>query len=275
MPTSSHPLADGALGWLDRRLGTSLRESIRLALQLSRAAASGPLAPRMVLAGIAFGLRPGRGPVRVRLRGPRGPVAFTLPDFSGLKVLWEVFVGDEYAAASEGPPRAILDLGANIGASCLFFRLRYPSARIVAVEPNPELVPMLRHNVRDLGVEVVAAAVAPAAGTVDFYPHEQSWHGSTALAHGPAVRVPAVAMDDLIADDVDLVKIDVEGAELELIPASRRLSGVRAVLGEIHALPDSPELGRVLEALERFDVELAPQPAGVPFVVFRAVASGD
>lgn len=228
----------------------------------------------MLLAGLAYGLRPRRGALTVSLQGPGGPLAFTVPDYSGLKVLWEVFVDGEYAAAPEAPPRAILDLGANAGATCLYFRLRYPRARIVAVEPNPDLVPILHSNVDGLGVEVLAAAVAPVEGSVDFHPHAQSWHGSTALVHGAAVRVPAVALDDLIAEDVDLVKIDVEGAELEVIPASRRLPGLAAVIGEIHALKGSAEMERVLEALEGFDVELAPQPAGVPFRLFRAVACG-
>lgn len=57
---------------------------------------------------------------------------------------------------------------------------------------------------------------------------------------------------------------------MELIPASRRLSGVRTILGEVHARRDSDDMTRVLEALSGFDVELETAPAEAPFTVFRA-----
>jgi FkbM family methyltransferase len=259
-----------ALARHEQRRPVKLVRGLRLGLQLAPRIAGGVAArAHVALAGVLFSLGR-RRPMTLKLTGPRGPVAFSVPDHAALLMLWEMFVVGEYAIDPPHPPRAIVDLGANIGASVLFLRRRFPDARIVAVEASPTLAALLRENTRDLTVDVRPVAVAASAGAVTFYAAADSWAGSTTWDVGDPVQVPAVALDDLLDDDVDMIKIDVEGAEFDIMPASRRLRSARIVVGEIHAPPGSPEAEALLATLEGFDITTNSGDDD-RFTVFQAV----
>jgi FkbM family methyltransferase len=245
------------------RLAGILRGA-KLGLRLAPLIASGSARARVVLAGILFCAGRAR-PMRLRLTAPGGPVTFTVPDHAAMMVFQEVFIGREYALDGIEPPATILDLGANVGVSALFFRRQFPDARIVAVEASPALCRLLRENTAGLGVEVRDVAVAARSGTATFYESAESWTGSTIRAVGPAVQVPAVSLDELLECGADLVKVDVEGAEFDVLPASRRLRDARVVVGEIHAPAASAQ--PLLAALDGFDVATA----GNGHTIFRAV----
>lgn len=58
-----------------------------------------------------------------------------------------VFVDEEYGFNLATPPAVIIDAGANAGMSAVYFALRYPGARIIAIEPEPTNYEILRKNV--------------------------------------------------------------------------------------------------------------------------------
>ncbi|HEX5908932.1 MAG TPA: FkbM family methyltransferase, partial [Thermoleophilaceae bacterium] len=240
---------------LDRRLGTDFLRGGWAGVGIARALAPSRFhAVRTVAAGVLLGTNRWKRPVRLLLSAGGRPVPFVVPDLPALKVLAEVFVLDQYEDVWPGEPRAIVDLGAHVGASALFLRGRYPDARIVCVEASPALLPILRHNTAALGVEVRHAAVAARSGTVTFYESPQSWTGSlarSAIADSP-VSVPTVTLDALLLDDVDLVKMDIEGSEFEIVPAATRLDQPAAYMGEIHAPPDDPRTAEFLAAFEGY-----------------------
>jgi FkbM family methyltransferase len=235
--------------------------------RLAPRVASGTARVGVVAAGLLFGTKRWHRPITLRLDGPRGPVRFQVPDHAAFKVLHEMFVLGEYDLPMEPTPKRILDLGANIGASVLFFQRRWPDARVVAVEASPHLAALLTRNVAGLNVEVRHAAVAAQAGTVRFAASDESWAGSVGGDGG--VVVPAVTLDELLEIPADLVKVDVEGAEFEVLAAATRLDRVRAIVGEAHALPDAPETRALLDGLEGFEV--AAVPAKGVFTLFTAV----
>jgi hypothetical protein len=89
---------------------------------------------------------------------------FMVSDISELLVLFEVFAGDAYPASAV-PEHAsmIVDAGANIGATLRLFRSRFPEARIVALEPDPDAYDLCRRNSsgdRDLDLRRVALTAA-------------------------------------------------------------------------------------------------------------------
>jgi FkbM family methyltransferase len=256
----------------DSRLVNVARGLVRT-VQFAPQIARGPAMLRVVWAGVAFGLGR-RRPMTLRLTAPRGPLSFTVPDYAALRVFAEVFLLREYEVDIDPPPRTILDLGANIGVSVLYFRRRFPEARIIAVEASPGLAELLRENTRTLDVEVRAAAVALAPGTVMFHESAESWAGTTSSTAGVgAIAVPAIGFDDLLRETrPDLVKLDVEGAELEFLPASRELCEVPYVIGEIHAAPESRRCAEALRALSGFRITTSPPGPRERFTVFEAVA---
>jgi len=250
----------------DRRFGTDILWAQQLARRVTPKVSSGRARAKVFGAALLLGTQHWRRPIRLRLDGPEGPIPFTVPDYSAYKVLHEIFYGGEYDLDLGEPPRSILDLGGHVGASVLFFRRRWPSAKVTVVEANPELVPLLRENVRGLEVDVRHAAVSARDGQTGFRSSGQSWSGQKDDA---GTDVPAVALDHLLEQPVDLLKIDIEGAEFEALANCSRIGNARVIVGEIHANPGTRAAQQALGALEGFDVDSRPDGTGL-HTLFRA-----
>lgn len=252
---------------LDHGCGTDFYYSQTVARRLSRVIAPARARWRVILAGLLFGTRRWNRPVTLRVDAPGGVRPFIVPDYAGLKVLDEVFYRGEYDLDLVMSPTTIVDLGSHVGASALFFRRKWPDARITAVEASPHLVEILRRNVDGLGIEVRHAALTATTGTASFIEGTASWNGKTREATGEN-EVPALALDDLLADPVDLMKLDIEGGEFVAIPASARLRNAAVIVGEIHAEPETQEARRLLDSFEGFAVSAEGDGSG--HTLFRA-----
>jgi FkbM family methyltransferase len=115
----------------------------------------------------------------------------------------------------------VVDVGANIGYMTLVAAQAVrPGGRVIAIEPHPDNVALLRHNAEANAagtVEVVAAAAWRESGTVRLAVSEVNAgdHRTEALTSERAtVEVPAVRLDDVLGDAaVDLIKLDCQGCE--------------------------------------------------------------
>jgi len=147
-----------------------------------------------------------------------------------------------------GRTRCCVDVGANIGNHCLFFSRRF--ARVVAFEPNPLAVDLLRWNLRANGianVTVHAAGLAEHAATAAMSIVDRNLGASHVVA-GPAgeaagadrVQVDLLRGDDVLLDEeaVDLVKIDVEGFELGVLRGLERTLERHRPIVLAEALPE-------------------------------------
>lgn len=150
------------------------------------------------------------------------------------------------------PRPRIIDCGANIGLSVLHFRRQYPDARLTAFEPDPEFLPVLHRNLERNGageVEVIPAAVWTQSGTSDWWC--EGVNGSKLVVPtasvgdaprsadcregGSIVQVLTVDLADYLDGEVDLLKLDIEGAEFEVVRhLGRRLRTVRNLTIECH-----------------------------------------
>jgi FkbM family methyltransferase len=153
----------------------------------------------------------------------------------------------------------IVDLGSHIGASIVFFRDRYPDALIIGVEPDPDSFAKLRENTKLLPrLELHNCAVADRAGEAPFYQSSWSWE-STLVARdgGPSsTRVPVRTLDEIVGNrTVDLLKVDIEGAEYAALRAFGGLHSVRALAVEYHADTCPASFAEFLGLLEGFSIE--------------------
>jgi FkbM family methyltransferase len=131
----------------------------------------------------------------------------------------------ELLRARLAPGCTFLDIGANIGAYALFVAaFAGPRARILAVEPQPDVFDRLTYNIgqNPFGtVKAVACAVADKAGELTLFVDPRN-RGESSLKivgtnEGAQIRVPAVTLLDLARSEgitrIDAIKLDVEGAE--------------------------------------------------------------
>ncbi len=184
-------------------------------------------------------------------RSRHGTVILT-PHYTWFSAV-ECFGYDSYRLVSlprEYPLRWFLDIGAHIGTFALALLERWPEARGIACEPSAEsfvaLTENLQRNARSESCECLRAAVVGQEGlrSVSFHYRPLSPSTSTSLpvekrGAEAVVTVPAVCFAELIRRVprvVDLVKIDVEGAEYEIIERTplELLSRVKLLVLEYH-----------------------------------------
>lgn len=151
-------------------------------------------------------------------------VHLDLTDLIDLMVFEEVFLENIYPLA-EVPfsPEAIVDCGACAGLFTMLAQARFPAARLHLFEPEPNNLIRLRRNLatNHLPAEVHAAAVGVSAGRARFSGQGFGGHLATADTEA-AIEVELIDFPRFIRGlgAASLVlKIDIEGAEAELLPA--------------------------------------------------------
>jgi FkbM family methyltransferase len=117
----------------------------------------------------------------------------------------------------------VVDCGANIGASALWFARTYPKATVCAIEPEGSNFAFLQRNCAGLRVLPVQGAIAATPGTLQLHdPGEGEWGFRTGTEQaGPVLcEVRAYTLAELVALAGDctpfILKIDIEGAEADL-----------------------------------------------------------
>jgi FkbM family methyltransferase len=205
---------------------------------------------------IAVGRVRGRPPA-LTMRVRHGPTLATPGGDRSWRTAVEIFGRDCYQLARAGLPPApvVVDIGANIGGFSLAVLNLRPRAQIAAFEASPAALVALQRNVAANGVgERVAvhhaAVTGPTEpGTVWLNEHVGDLCTSSVLESSDAgresthrVKVPARPLSAILASyphGVDLLKMDVEGAEYDIVAATspQLFARVQRVVVEYHDVP--------------------------------------
>lgn len=188
----------------------------------------------------------------------------------------------EYHFPLEGVPEVILDIGAHIGSSAVYFARLYPTARIYALEPHPDNFELLRKNVAPYPqVRAFNLGLGAESGSFPMYEHPDptSTSGRSLypdLGEGvPTTRCVQIRNTaDFLREEgisrVDLIKIDTEGAEHAILTSFPPdvLQKVAWIIGELHDIRDFELLAHLSPW---FHVGLNKEKVRFRYSLFRAV----
>ena len=168
----------------------------------------------------------------------------------------EIFTHKFYEFKTDQPKPVILDCGANVGMSVLYFKELYPQARVTAFEAEASIAMLLRDNLKSNGIEdvqVVDKAVWIDEEGVPFG-SEASDSSSIYSESRQKQRVPSVRLRDFLLAEkrIDFLKIDIEGAETEVLADCRDALGhVQNLFVEFHSYLGHPQsLASVVKVFE-------------------------
>lgn len=170
--------------------------------------------------------------------------------------LWQVReVCEEYAY--QHWPRMIqprvLDIGANVGIFALGVLEMLPDARVMSFEPHPETFELLKKNTAGLPIECHNMAVIgwERGSPTDLALHEGKRNRlcCSLFDMGDQDMTTAIPVATFLAAELppcDVLKVDTEGAELEIIGAYRHLGNVKLLMYEFHGPNEDQKMDEAL-----------------------------
>lgn len=158
----------------------------------------------------------------------------------------EIFEKRCYEFLSKHDAPLILDCGANIGLSVIFFKRKYPNSVIRAFEPDPNIFGVLTRNLEQFGfskVELHQQAVWIDHAGVDFWV-EGGFSGRIPKPGDSEhiLHVPSIRLRDLLEQPIDFLKLDIEGAEFDVLQDCQdRLQNIETLFVEYHSHINEPQ----------------------------------
>ena len=167
---------------------------------------------------------------------------------SDIPTFHKIFTFHDYAINLKFEPQYIIDAGANIGLAAVFFAKKYPNAKIICIEPEKSNFEMLQKNIQ--GYKNITAIRKALSNTPDLYLNVidnggGNWAFATSSAATSETKniidsVPSVTIDAIMSEfnfpHLDLLKIDIEGAEKELFESDyeKWLPKIKCLMIELH-----------------------------------------
>jgi FkbM family methyltransferase len=178
----------------------------------------------------------------------------------------EIFLRKQYYFDATTTRPVIVDVGSNIGLSLLYFKWQYPHAVILGFEPDPSTFHVLEANVKQNRLEdvrVLNQAVFDGTEWLDLFgdpdtPGSPQHSVRSGRVGGTARRVRGTRLSEHLTQPIDLLKVDIEGAERVVVDELER-SGKLTLISRMaieyhhHVEADDDKLGDLLATLERND----------------------
>jgi FkbM family methyltransferase len=166
---------------------------------------------------------------------------------SDIKVCKDVFLRRDYDYPTCFSPSTIVDVGANCGMTSVFYANRYPDATIVAIEPESSNYEALVRNTSSYSnVCAIQAALWNEDGQVEVFPGDLGYPGWPRMRNwgkwgfhvrkgtGCRALTMATLMREVGMETVDILKVDVEGAEWQIFSSCDWMDKVKLLAIELH-----------------------------------------
>lgn len=190
---------------------------------------------------------------------------------SDIPLFYEIFWKNEYDFNLPFEPVSVIDAGANIGLAALFFVNKYPNTKIISIEPEKSNFDFMLTNVNDYpNIISLRKGLSNLSGQkIEVYDSEKGkWGFTTGLVDESSDRseervVLTINIDDIMTQYgfsyLDIVKVDIEGAEKDLFESNYEnwLPKTRCLVIELH---DRLQLGcskNFFNAIGRYNFSLS------------------
>jgi len=185
-------------------------------------------------------LLPTRNEALVCVAGIAHPIYLRLRT-SDVPLFTQIILHSQYDWELSKPPGVIVDAGANIGLASIFYSNKYPNAKLICVEPAASNLRLLRMNMANYpNSSVVSGALWKENGYIGIVdPGMGEWGFQTTQEAVSCARARAFTVNSLMdlceVDYIDLLKVDIEGAEKEVFEnPSGWINRVGAIAIELH-----------------------------------------
>ena len=145
-----------------------------------------------------------------------------------LFIFEEIFVEQDYGFKTDTDSPIIIDGGANLGLATLYFKWKYPKSSVICFEPDPNIFELLCDNIAQNhlnSVTTINAAICDFKGEISFYSSysRYSWNSGVGsifqerINSDKKIQVASVLLSEYITCRIDLLKLDIEGAEQSVV----------------------------------------------------------
>jgi FkbM family methyltransferase len=174
----------------------------------------------------------------------------------------EIFIREIYKVKAEEGSPLIIDCGANIGLGIIYFKEQFPNARIIAFEPDKDIFSFLTSNVASNNLENIQLENKALWSDIGILSFGKSKSDFSRLAFDEAdeledysdkILIETVKLSDYINSPVLLLKIDIEGAEKEVLHEIRhKLHFIENCFIEFHSYEhDNRDVVGILQILKQ------------------------
>jgi FkbM family methyltransferase len=176
-----------------------------------------------------------------------------------LTLFEEIFVFEVYRFSTQNPRSVVVDCGSNIGLSILYIKTICSTAKVIAFEPDHETFALLRENILTNNLNDVTChnlALSNFVGeAVLFKPNISGSPGMSLIPteHANRDTVYVACLSHFINEQIDFLKIDVEGSEIQILNdliETDKIRLIRQMVIEFHPAKFSDDIQELLHILE-------------------------
>lgn len=198
---------------------------------------------------------------------------------SDFNVVLDIFGTNSYKINCNFKPKFIIDAGANIGISSLYFNMKYPEASIIAIESEKSNYKLLCENISEIkNIKPINAGLWNKNGFIevkDIGLDKWGFIVQDTDGNNPN-KITAITIDKIIElyniDKIDILKIDIEGSEKEVFENSNWLDRVDILIIELHDRMKKGCSQSVLNSVMKFDFSLQINGENLIFIKNKLIA---
>jgi FkbM family methyltransferase len=167
----------------------------------------------------------------------------------------EIFNDGMYEFECKKDNPVILDCGSNYGTSIIYFKSKFPNATITGIEADPKIYTLLKSNIEGRNfkdVTLINRAISADEKPIEFFCEGSDGGTTHPESHSEkSIKIDSIILDSLLTDQIDFLKMDIEGAEYDVLKSSKKLNQIDKIFIEYHSFKQSPQnLNEILTLLK-------------------------